>query len=472
MMTPTPAALRHGRGMAATALLAATLMLLTGCGGYSAKVSAEAWQPYQPVTQGAGGGQAYRQVEAEERSRHSVVATSSSPRTESTRPSPKPRAPQPSPPSADDSDREPAPKRRPQSRPPPTPPASGAAQGGQSQASGGDGSAAEGADGGGKDEAPDDDEDDKPADAKARDVVYLGYLRLEVKHRVDALQAIEAEAKKRGGYIDRMAGNTVVLRVPAGDFDEAMAAFGELGKVLDRRIQALDVTDQVTDLAGRLAVLKDARERLLLLLARATRVEERLQLLAQIKRLSNDIEGIESSLTTLRDLVAWQTITIEIVAQAEDGRGVMRRSPFPWVRALSPGRPGPGGSADRVQAPAIEGFVALRDAEPFTARAADSSALHIYAVPNDPRGDATFWHRAIAWELEGRGDRKLEVGSTGAWQWQLWQSREPRPWTWLLAVRVEGDNVWVYAAFLPDLAALKRHQAALQAGLGAVEVKP
>ena len=302
--------------------------------------------------------------------------------------------------------------------------------------------------------------------------MYLGYLRLEVRHRVDALQAIEAEAKTRGGYIDRMAGNTVVLRVPAGDFEVAMAAFAELGKVLDRRVQALDVTDQVTDLAGRLGVLKDARERLLLLLARATRTEERLQLLANIKRLSNDIEAIESSLTTLRDLVAWQTITIELVAQAEDGRGVLRRSPFPWVRALSPGRPGPGGSADRVRAPTIEGFVALRDAEPFTARAADSSALHLFALPNDPHGDASFWHRAIAWELEGRGDRKIETGSTGPWQWQLWQSREPRPWTWLLAVRVDGESVWVYAAFLPDLAALKRHQAALQAGLSAVEVTP
>ncbi len=450
----------------------------SGCGGHSPQM-AGAWQPYQPVVQ--GGGQGWRQVEAQERASRSAQPRPTSKSSaahdgESAAPSrEQPPAPQPASDSAPVARAEGA---RSSGGPRKSAGPGGATKSGSQSSTGGassgggapsTGSGQQTATAKAKSGAGFEEPEQSPAQLK-RDVVYLGYLQLEVRRRVDALLAIEAKVKERKGYVDRMAGNLVVVRVPAGDFEQAMATFAEVGRVMDRRIQALDVSEQVSDLGSRLAVLREARERLLQLLARAQNVEERLALMEQIKRLSGQIEELEASLQTLRALVAWQTITIELVSQEGD-TGIARRSAFPFVRALGPGKPGPAGSADDVRLGAVQGFVALREADPLTARAADSSSLQVFGVDNEPKGDAEFWHKAVAWELEGRGDKRIEEGKAAGFHWQIWQSREPRPWSWLLAVKVVGERLWVVSAFLPDPAALGRHKAALLAALPTVEVQ-
>lgn len=454
-----------GRRQTSLAWLTSTsLLVAAGCGGGYASKSDSAWRPYQPPPPQPGAAWAQRE------------------RTESSRPRPRPspvsKAMRARPPSSAPTSAEPAPR-----RPRRVTMSSDQVEGGVRRGSRNDeGRAAEGdapsggnaSSGGGQAKTP----DAKPADPEdeksngARSVVYLGYLRLEVARRVEAMAEVEKLLAERKGFIERMAGNVIVVRVPAGDFEAAMNAFAAIGKVMHRRIQALDVTAQFQDLEGRLVVSQQARERMLQLLARTTQVDERLRLIQEIKRLSAVIEEIESTLSSLRDLVAFQTITIELVPRDANGKGVWRRSPFPWVRALMPGRPGPKSAPGRVQVGKIAGFVTFEDAEPFTARAADSSALSIYAVPNEPAGDAAFWARALTWELQGRGDEALESDQTGAVAWQVWRARDPKPWTWILAVRVVGDEVWVFDAFLPDPAAWERHKSTLLGAARSFEVKP
>ncbi|MCB9738446.1 MAG: DUF4349 domain-containing protein [Deltaproteobacteria bacterium] len=434
------------------------LLAAVGCGGGYASKSDGAWRPYQPPPPQPGAAWAQRERAESSRPRPRPSPVSKAMRTRAPEPAPAPTSSRPAsePPRRAEFDAE-------------------RVNGEVRRGNGDDGSAAGGA---GKSADRAKTPDAKPADAEdekdtgARSVVYLGYLRLEVARRVEAMAEVEKLLAERKGFIERMAGNVIVVRVPAGDFEAAMNAFAAIGKVIHRRIQALDVTAQFQDLEGRLVVSQQARERMLQLLARTTQVDERLRLIQEIKRLSAVIEEIESTLSSLRDLVAFQTITIELVPRDANGKGVWRRSPFPWVRALMPGRPGPKSAPGRVQVGKIAGFVAFEDAEPFTARAADSSALSIYAVPNEPAGDAAFWARALAWELQGRGDEALESGQTGAVAWQVWRARDPKPWTWILAVRVVGDEVWVFDAFLPDPAAWERHKSTLLGAARSFEVKP
>ncbi len=450
--------------------LGGLLLALASCGGGYASKSDGSWRPYQPQQAEPGAAWAQRQAVESSRPRAERSPVRKAMRSRPPQPAPMVAAEPPSRPSSDSDGARPKPTSRPKYRFSSDDRADKAPRGGgESGGSAGgkrddNGTAKADADKGG-DAANDD-------GAAARSIVYLGYLRLEVARRVEAMQRIEALLSERKGFVERMAGNVVVLRVPAGDFEAAMNAFASVGKVLDRRIQALDVSAQFQDLEGRLLVSRRARERMLALLARTTNVDERLRLVAEIKRLSNTIEEIESTLASLRDLVAFQTITVELVARDQNGKGVWRRSAFPWVRALMPGRPGPRSPHDRVHLEKVEGFVTLRDSEPFTARAADSSVVTIARVPNEPAGDAAFWARAIAWELQGRGDEPVAEGKKGEVFWQVWRARDPRPWTWLLAVRVVGDEVWIFDAFVPDPQGWKRHEAALLEAAGRFEVTP
>lgn len=450
-------------------LLALLLALpaLASCGAGSQMAKDASWQPYRPER--AQPSTAWQAVEREERTRTVQRRGADEPDRAPSAPAPASDVPQAAPPpkTATAGGAAGATRRESSRRtPPPTPPA-----GGDGAASGSAAAVATGAKGPATGGAKQDDDAYDPTPTGPRDVVYLGFLKLEVRRRIDAMQAIEVEAKARGGYVDRMINNIAVVRVPAGDFEGAMAAFAALGVVLDRRVQAIDVSEQMSELGTRLAIFRAARERLLALLARTTATEERLRLLEQIRRLTAQIEDIEASLNTLRDLVAWQTITIELSPQADNEAGVARRSPFAWVRELSPGRAGPEGGATDVLLSAIQGFVVIDKADPFTARAADGSAVHVFAVANEPAGDGAFWHAAISWELEGRGDLRADQGEAGAFRWQRWQPRAPRPWSWLLGVRVVGKQVWVFAAFVPDDAAWTRHGPALLDAMRRTEVK-
>ncbi|HUT77219.1 MAG TPA: DUF4349 domain-containing protein, partial [Polyangia bacterium] len=134
-------------------------------------------------------------------------------------------------------------------------------------------------------------------------VVYTGYLQLRVKRLLDAIDEIERITAEKGGYIESRTRDVVVVRVPASDFDAVLDTFARVGELLGRRVKALDVSEQFTDLGARLAVAREARVRLLNLLERVTDVDERLLILREVKRLSELIESYESTLATLQNLV-------------------------------------------------------------------------------------------------------------------------------------------------------------------------
>ena len=61
----------------------------------------------------------------------------------------------------------------------------------------------------------------------------------------------------------------IVLKVPSGEFYEALCKLRELGEVLEQRIRAEEVTEQWIDLRARLETAREEEARLLELLGRA-----------------------------------------------------------------------------------------------------------------------------------------------------------------------------------------------------------
>ncbi len=302
-------------------------------------------------------------------------------------------------------------------------------------------------------------------------VMYTGYLKLRVKRLLDSMDEITRLAKEKGGYVESMTERVIILRIPKGDFEGAMAAFRALGDLLDERIESLDVTEQFTDLAGRLIVAKEARERLIKLLEEVKDVTERLRIMQEIKRLTEEIETIESRLKTLQNLVDYFTITIELVPVLET-RGVQhQRSPFPWIQQLSAHTTTLPDGKDEIAMTLPKGFVLFDEAETYRARAADTTIIRAGVVDNEPRGDNPFWMDAVHHEMVGRSEIEEDSGTAGKLSFRLYRSDDITPRYYLIGVYTVGEDLYVVEVFYPDEESKNAHHRSVVEALKTFEVK-
>jgi hypothetical protein len=285
-------------------------------------------------------------------------------------------------------------------------------------------------------------------------VVCLGWLKLRVKRLIEAVDAITKLAQARGGYVQSMTPRAVVVRVPATDFASAMKELASVGEVLDKSVKALDVSKQFTDLETRLQIAVDARDRLLLLLKSVQDVRERLQILEEVKRLTEQIETAESSLATLRNLLSLFTITIELEPVLAQTAVVSHRSPFAWVQRLQAHAVTLPEGKDDVQMDVPRGFVLFEKDDVWRAQAADTAMVRVGRVKNDPNGDAGLWIDAVRFEMDGRDEEQVEAGSAGPVKFCVWRNKELKPRWWLVGALAQGDELYLVETFFPNEAAV------------------
>ncbi|HWK90502.1 MAG TPA: DUF4349 domain-containing protein [Longimicrobium sp.] len=102
------------------------------------------------------------------------------------------------------------------------------------------------------------------------------------------------------------------MRVPAPALESTLASLSALGKVERREISAVDVTEQVIDLEGRLGNLRALRDRLRQHLERAAGVGDLIEVERELTRVQGEIEGIEGRLVRLRTDTSLSQIRLEV----------------------------------------------------------------------------------------------------------------------------------------------------------------
>jgi hypothetical protein len=311
---------------------------------------------------------------------------------------------------------------------------------------------------------------EKPLETEEPMVVYTGYLKLRVKRLLEAVDEVTRITEEQGGYIESLTRQVIVVRVPAKDFDAVIETFTDVGELLEHRIKALDVTEQFTDLGARLAVLREARARLIKLLEKVEDVEERLRILQEIKRLSEMIESFESTLSTLQNLVDYFTITIELEPILDEAATWVHRSPFGWVRNLSPHLMSIEDGKDEFEIDLPADFVLFEKDDVYRAQAADTTVIRGGVVVNEPVGDNAFWSDAVHHEMEGRGEELVEDGEAGSMYYRLYRSDDIQPRFYLVAVRVAGDDLYVVEVFYPSEEAHQAHHEDVVKALGTFKV--
>lgn len=105
--------------------------------------------------------------------------------------------------------------------------------------------------------------------------------------------------------------NTVIIRVPADNFDNFLKAATEgIDRFDSKEINVKDVTEEYLDIAARLKTKKELEARYLDLLKQAKNVSEILQIEKEVGQLRSEIESIEGRLKYLQSQVSFSTLTM------------------------------------------------------------------------------------------------------------------------------------------------------------------
>ncbi len=178
---------------------------------------------------------------------------------------------------------------------------------------------------------------DEGSDEIRTRLIYQAQLRLatrDVEGRME--EAIEI-AGQLGGGLSQQEGNTVVVRVPADRFHEALERFEALGDVLSRRVTVQGISARVRDLRTRLRSAMDIRNRLMVLLDRTSNATEAVALQREIERINGGIELLESRIRELEEQIRLSTFTITFqstLPQPELQHFERPVLPFPWLDEL------------------------------------------------------------------------------------------------------------------------------------------
>jgi hypothetical protein len=127
---------------------------------------------------------------------------------------------------------------------------------------------------------------------------------------------------------------TLVIRVPAEDFEAALDRLKELGDVRNQSLSGEDVTQEFVDLNARLRNWQAQEAVLLRLMERAASVTDTIRVQGELGRVQLEIERLRGRLSYLEDQTSLGTITATFVgagATPSEPPGTLARA---WERAL------------------------------------------------------------------------------------------------------------------------------------------
>ncbi|MGW6460703.1 DUF4349 domain-containing protein [Streptomyces sp. NPDC055078] len=162
---------------------------------------------------------------------------------------------------------------------------------------------------------------EKPAPLAAAHIIRTAELEVRVKDATKALAVARRVASAAGGHVadestERVEGSqmasTVVLRVPQERYDTVLAELTGTGKLLFRKADAKDVTDQVVDVQSRIATQRASVARVRALMDRAERLADVVTLEGELSRRQSELESLLSRQASLKDQTTMATITLTL----------------------------------------------------------------------------------------------------------------------------------------------------------------
>ncbi len=169
-----------------------------------------------------------------------------------------------------------------------------------------------------------------PALMANRQIIRTANLQIECKDFNAFAARVNALIKSNGGWIDSeqetqsdyQRQNVLQIKVPVAKFDELMHGLSGLeGKLIEKKIEAEDVTNAIVDTKGRIEAKKLIRARYLELLKQAKNMEDILEVQREINSITEDMESAAYNVQNMQAQAAYSTIYFTYMQPLEGASG-------------------------------------------------------------------------------------------------------------------------------------------------------
>ncbi|MBA4864145.1 DUF4349 domain-containing protein [Streptomyces sp. PSKA54] len=152
-------------------------------------------------------------------------------------------------------------------------------------------------------------------------VIRTASLTVLVKDVPKALDEARSAAEGAGGIVgnestirdeDSREESRVVLRVPTEQYEEVITELQGTGKLMERKVKAQDVTDQVVDVESRIKTMRASVERVRELMDKATKLSDVVALEGELSSRQSDLEALLAQQASLKDRTSLATITLTL----------------------------------------------------------------------------------------------------------------------------------------------------------------
>jgi len=165
------------------------------------------------------------------------------------------------------------------------------------------------------------------AAAADRKIIKNAELTLEVTSPNDAQRSVTSIAESQGGFVvtsetkisenhdpsKRTVEVKLIVRVPAKQFDAALAAFEKLStNVIHRGISGSDVTEEFIDLEARIRTQKALELQFIEIMKQAGNISDALEVQRQIAGVRTEIEKLDGRRRFLENRASLSTITVDL----------------------------------------------------------------------------------------------------------------------------------------------------------------
>ncbi|MEE1756527.1 DUF4349 domain-containing protein [Streptomyces sp. SP18CS02] len=171
--------------------------------------------------------------------------------------------------------------------------------------------------------------------APQQHVVRTAELSVEVADATRALAEARTAAEAAGGHAanettervdDSHVTSQIVLRVPQSSYDAVLKELAGAGKLLSRKAEAKDVTEEVVDVESRIATQRASVDRVRKLMERATGLSDVVALEGQLSSRQADLESLLAQQASLKDRTTMATITLRL-SEPEEHREEREEDP-------------------------------------------------------------------------------------------------------------------------------------------------
>jgi len=317
---------------------------------------------------------------------------------------------------------------------------------------------------------PLDSEKSQEIDGEKRKRIYSGYLNLMVREVKQTKHDITMIVEESGGYVEQILEYSIIIRVPAEHFFNIFQILTDYDEVISKSIETYDVTESFKDIEGRLEVAKKTRERLYSLLEKTDNVKEKLKILQEIRRLTEEIEHINSTLEVLKNQISYSRITIDLSPRFNEEQYSRQEIPFSWIAMLNPLYNSLDSSVKNITLELDDNFAVFDKEKHFIAESSDGTIVRIGKTDNRPEGDLLFWQKALSYHLSPfyKNTVLMDIDTVKT---VLFESKDKNSYFYLVGIYLKNEFIYVLEVFFPHKDSVDENLEGIKDSLRSFEIQ-